>query len=310
MANQKNGRVLEDPLTASRVLITPQRASRPKDSDGRGGQCPFCPGAEHLTPPALLTLPPDTKDWQVRVFKNRYPFFPSTASDEAYGIHEVVVETPRHEAVFHELSVNEVARSLRAIRRRMSHHREDPRLRALVAFRNQGMRGGASLEHPHSQLVGLSWIPPRLARETEGFLRLAEQGRCPLCLDASDPLIVVEEGSFRAFSPPAPRFPYEVWLAPVHHEPAFTNLKDIELDDLAALLKRILAGLARLVSPLEYNLILHTEPLDDNSGSFHLHLEILPRSDALAGFELGTGLAVNPIGPEVTVARMHEVLFP
>jgi len=304
-------RVLRDSLSSSHVLISPGRCSRPKDAKGK---CPFCPGSEHLTPPTLFKLP-EEGDWQVRVFANRYPFFPSNEDDEVYGIHEVIVETPKHDALLHQMSVQTISRAMRVIRDRMSHHGSNERLRALIAFRNEGLRGGASRKHPHTQLVGLSWLPPRLAKESEAFLNMAEQGRCPLCLAPTDPLIIVEEESFRAFSPPTPRFPHETWIAPVHHEPAFTNLKDAEIDDLAALLKKVLSAIAKLSSrgreskPFDYNLVLHTEPLDEEQGTFHTHIEILPRPEALAGFEIGSGLMVNPIAPEQSVSELREILF-
>jgi UDPglucose--hexose-1-phosphate uridylyltransferase len=303
--------LLRDILGSAEVLISPGRCSRPKEAKGK---CPFCPGAEQLTPPTLLKIP-EKGDWQVRVFENRYPFFPEDENDEAYGIHEVIVETPQHDALMHEMPVQTISRVMRVIRDRMGHHASNERLRALMAFRNEGSHGGASCKHPHTQLVGLSWVPPRLAKESEAFLNMAEQGRCPLCLAPTDPLIIVEEESFRAFSPPTPRFPHETWIAPVHHEPAFTNLKDAEINDLASLFKKVLSAIAKSSlrgqkpGPFDYNLVLHTEPLDDEQGTFHTHIEILPRPEALAGFEIGSGLLINPIPPEQAVSELREVLF-
>ena len=308
--------LLRDTLGSSEVLISPGRDLRPKESE-KESTCPFCPGNEHLTPPTLFELPEGSKDrgWEVRVFENRYPFFPQQKADEAYGIHEVIVESPDHDALFHRMPVKLVSRVMRVIRQRMRHHSSNERLCTLMAFRNEGFHAGASIKHPHTQLVGLSWVPPRLVQESEAFLNMAEQGYCPLCLEPSDPLIVIEEDSFRAFSPPVPRFPRETWIAPVHHEPAFTNLKNHEIDDLAALFKKVLSAIAKFSSegknpkPFEYNLVLHTEPLDDDSGTFHTHIEILPRPEALAGFEIGSGIVVNPIPPEQAVSELREILF-
>lgn len=317
---KKNYRVLKDNLGSAEVLISPGRDLRPKESE-KESTCPFCPGNEHLTPPTLLELPEGSKDkggrgaWEVRVFENKHPFFPQQKADEAYGIHEVIVESPDHDAVFHRLPVKAISRIMRVIRQRISHHSSNEHLCALMAFRNQGFHAGASIKHPHTQLVGLSWVPPRLVQESEAFLNTAEQGYCPLCLEPSDPLIIIEENSFRAFSPPAPRFQRETWIAPVHHEPAFTNLKDREIDDLAALFKKVLSAIEKLSSdgkkdkPFEYNLVLHTEPLNEESGTFHTHLEILPRPEALAGFEIGSGMLVNPIPPEKAVSDLREILF-
>jgi len=312
---KKDYLLLRDSLGSSEVLISPGRYSRPKETkQDAKGKCPFCPGAEHLTPPTLLKIP-EKGDWKVRVFENRYPFFPEDENDETYGIHEVIVETPKHDALMHQMPVQTISRVMRVIRDRMSHHGSNERLRALMAFRNEGLRGGASRKHPHTQLVGLSWVPPRLVQESEAFLNMAEKGRCPLCLVTTDPLIIVEEESFRAFSPPTPRFPHETWIAPVHHEPAFANLKDKKIDDLAALFRKVLSALAQLSSrgrkssPFDYNLVLHTEPLNDESGTFHTHIEILPRYEALAGFEIGSGLMVNPIAPQQSVSELREILF-
>ncbi|MBN2379511.1 hypothetical protein JXM67_06885 [candidate division WOR-3 bacterium] len=244
------------------------------------------------------------------MFENRYPIFSSQAGSETYGIHEVIVETPDHEAVFHRMPVNDIALVMQAIRERMACHSLNRHLAALMAFRNQGLRGGASLSHPHTQLVGLSMIPPRLAEEADTFLSQAEHGSCPLCLDVSDPFIVVEEGSFRALSPSVPRFPREIWIAPVHHEPSFLNLTDVELDDLSALVKKVLGALSGFFDPFDYNIVFHTEPLGDESGTFHTHLEIVPRAEPLAGFEIGSGMMVNPAPALEAVAELRNVLIP
>lgn len=311
-------RVQRDPLVSTPVLAVPGRAARPKDSaKKRNTGCPFCPGQESRTPPTLLSLPRDNDTWQVRVFENRYPIvIPNLDTDiqEICGVHEIIVETPDHDVCLDRMPVRNIALLMQAIRSRMACHSRADRIAALVAFRNQGLRGGASLAHPHTQLVGLSIIPPRLAEEAEGFLREAEKGICPLCLATTELAItecriVAEEGSFRAFSPSVPRFPREIWIAPVHHEPSFVNLSDVELDDLSALLKQILKALSDFFDPFDYNLVFHTEPLGDSSGTFHTHIEILPRAEPLAGFEIGTGMMVNPISSSQAVADLRGLLF-
>lgn len=304
-------KVLKDGLT--QVLLAPGREKRPSRADGEQTGCPFCPGNEHLTPPTLYQIPKDNERWHIRVFENLYPLFSADKKSQAYGIHEMVVETPKHESMLRELPVKDISLVMQTIRERMRHLSQDERLETVLAFRNQGLRGGASLAHPHTQLVGLSWIPPRLAAERDQFLDLADKGSCPLCMSASDPLIILEQDSFRAFSPSAPRFPYETWIAPVHHEPSFANLKDGEADDLAAVLRKVLSGMAKLGNeagkPFCYNLVVHTEPLNDESGTFHLHLEVMPRFEALAGFELGTGTWVTTVEPEESAIGLRKAIL-
>lgn len=317
---------LSDKLSGScpEVIVASMRDLRPRS--GKGSVCPFCKGSEQMTPPALYALP-DASDWQIRVFANLYPFFSADPDSASYGVHEVIVETQRHDATLESLTVKEIARVFGAIKARMQHHKENERLKVIFAFRNQGSLGGASLEHPHTQLVGMSWAPPRIAAEHKGFLEMAEKGECPCCLSANDPLIAAEEQSFRAFSPRVPRFPREIWLAPVRHEPSFTELKPEAIDDLASLLKKVLLGLSAIFknahrpeaarSPKEpetsfqgfdYNLVLHTEPLEDQSGTFHMHIEILPRMHAIAGFEIGSGTMVNPVAAEDAATALRETM--
>ncbi len=311
-------------LNPDKVIVPPSnRSSRPRNIDKESTDnhnneeiqaCPFCSGNEDMTPPTLLQIP-EKGAWQVRVFKNLYPLLDTEMQDEKYGVHEVIVETPKHDALFHTLSVSAIAEVMRAVKERIAYHYQNPDIKAVIAFRNQGFRGGASLQHPHSQLVGLSWVPPTLQFESETFLNLAEKGYCPLCMNPGDSRIIVEADSSRAFSPIAPRFPYETWIAPLHHEPSFSNLSDVQIDDLAFLTRRVLNALQVLNSrirankPFDYNIIIHTEPNNDDSGTFHTHIEIIPRFEAIAGFELGSGLLVNHVDTQQAISDLREILL-
>jgi UDPglucose--hexose-1-phosphate uridylyltransferase len=258
-----------------------------------------------LTPPTLFSLPEGKDQWKVRVFSNLYPLVSADRSSDTYGTHEVIVETPEHDVQFQELPSSQILLVLQAIRERIKHLSRDENLVSFIAFRNQGLRGGASLVHPHTQLVGLSWIPPRLFGKLSAFAEHRGRGQCPLCSEKMIPRIIFEHDGFRAFSPQVPRFPKEVWIAPSRHESSYTNLSNYELSAMAAVLKTILQGLSQLFSPFDYNLVLYTKPRNDDSDTFHTHLEIIPRPEALAGFELGSGMFVNPQTTQQSILELR-----
>lgn len=324
-----------DPIVGRQVLIAEDRAGRPNDF--RGGEpansvdqpardCPFCGGREELTPAALLEVPGDGNAWQVRVVPNKYPAVSLGCEARALsansslesspqvpiGSHEVIIESPRHVQDITELSVEEFAQVLRTYRDRVLHWSTDERVRYCSVFKNVGIAAGASLQHVHSQLVALPEIPPvMLAELGSAEYYLAKHRTCIFCKLIDDELelsqrLVVENDKFVAFCAFAGRQPYETWILPRDHSAQFEQLSDAEATDLSALLRDIVGRLLKQLSPLAYNLILHSSPFrQDTADYFHWHFELVPRSTQLAGFEWGTGMHINPLSPERAAARIN-----
>ncbi|HXW31617.1 MAG TPA: galactose-1-phosphate uridylyltransferase, partial [Acidimicrobiales bacterium] len=186
-----------DPLSGRWVVVSTGRAERPAAFIVRSEQvqedtsrpCPFCPGNEEASPPALETYGPSGA-WLVRVVPNLYPAFegdepfvvtnrgPVFTQATAGGIHEVLILSPEHDASWSMLSDVQAGLVMAALRDRLEEHSQQPNLRYSQAIVNSGREAGASLEHPHGQLMGMSFVPRELAEEQARFTRFA--GGCLL----------------------------------------------------------------------------------------------------------------------------------
>jgi UDPglucose--hexose-1-phosphate uridylyltransferase len=316
-----------DWLTGRTVIIAEERAARPNDFSestigkvtARGirdaiSSCPFCPGQEHRTPTAVHELPDGSSGWRVRVVPNRFPavrlpageYAATEATSEAIGAHEVIIETARHETRTSALRVDELRVVLDTYALRLRQWRADGRWRYGLVFKNQGPRAGASLAHVHSQLVALPGVPPTVATElqraTDDF---AARQKCPYCRliqqeHSFEERIVLDQDGFIAFCPPASWQPFETWLLPHKHEPAFEHLAAaIQLEHLAGVLHKLIGRIESVVPEASYNLILRTAPwVEGNEGWCHWRIELLPRLAAFAGLELAAGIHINPLSPE------------
>ena len=191
---------------------------------------------------------------------------------------------------------------LEAWRNRLQAARRDERMRSALVFKNRGESAGASLEHPHSQLVALPFIPRRTAAEVEAFRAGAAQER--IREDMRDP--VAREGSLMAHAPQASRFSYELWISPAEPAASFEEEDDATLGELAVMLERLLGGLDRMLERPDYHLLLHTAPFGERA--FWWRVELFPRLAKVAGFEWATGVFFNQTPPEVAAAAWRQAL--
>jgi UDPglucose--hexose-1-phosphate uridylyltransferase len=321
----------KDPVVGRWVIIATERARRPSDFapeptvlKGPAG-CVFCPGAEGNTPPELLAFRPGGGgQWTLRVVPNKFPALQiegdlQPTGEGIYdrmngvGAHEVIIETPDHFANLGTLSVGAVADVIFAYRERLLDLKKDPRFEYILLFKNQGAPAGASLEHPHSQLIATPILPELVVEELEGaarYYRMKE--RCVWCdivrQERRDgKRIVLEEGGFLAVAPFAPRFPFETWVLPIAHRATFESIEPGDVDALARLLRELVRRFNRVLRDPPYNYALHTAPLRAmDLDHFHWHLEFLPKLTRVAGFEWGTGFFINPMPPEEAARFLRE----
>ena len=316
----------KDPIVGRWVIISTERARRPSDFAtepvrATGGDCPFCPGNEAKTPPEILAgrppgSGPNQPGWSYRVVSNMFPALriegeldPSGEGlfDRMNGVgaHEVVIETPDHRATLATLSTDALADVLLAFRERLLDLRKDPRFEYALVFKNHGEAAGASLEHPHSQLIATPIIPVMVAEELAGSARYyAMKERCVWCDIVRQERRegrrrIVEANGFVALAPFAPRFPFETWILPVAHGAAYEDSGVDQLRGLAGLLGDFLRRMNRVLGDPPFNFMLHTAALRETQlDSFHWHLEIIPKLTRVAGFEWGSGFFINSVPPE------------
>jgi UDPglucose--hexose-1-phosphate uridylyltransferase len=331
-----------DPTTGRKVLIAEGRALRPNDFVGAGMRpcdpldrglsetCPFCRGNEHQTPHELAVVNDAAGEWQVRVVPNKYPALAMVTdinaqglqslgvSGERYsphGVHEVIIESPRHVCDWAELTTDELAAVLQVFRDRIEHAYAAHKMQAAIVFKNVGEAAGASLEHVHTQLVAFPYVPEVLMREVQiAAEHLKRTGSCLMCRLVAEELqsgirLVAENDAFAAFTAYAGRQPYETWIVPKRHASSFTQLSNEESHRLAGILSGVveqLSGAGDLHPPLAYNVVLHTAPAGGaNAAAFHWHWELIPRTTSLAGFEWGTGMYINSVSPERAAIRLR-----
>lgn len=318
----------QDPVTGRWVLISSERALRPLHAAGEPAltvptaECPFCEGHEHWTPNETFALrsngATNGPGWSVRVVANRYPAVrldaPAIASSAdshrleqtsaGVGHHEVVVETTDHFSSMGQLPQQQIELVLTAYQERLRSLRTDGRLHYALVFKNEGRGGGASQPHPHSQIVATNRVPALIADEVLGLHNYRQEtGRCVFCDIVARELearvrLVAQNDRYVAICPYASRFPGELWILPVRHQPRFENIPSDESSAFAEFFRSMVARAEMLTHPASYNFFLHTAPFLVVGDDFHWHFELTPRIVGLAGFELGGGMHINPIPPE------------
>jgi UDPglucose--hexose-1-phosphate uridylyltransferase len=315
--------------------MSTERSKRPTDfnkarEERKGGPCVFCNGMEHMTPPEVLAYrehgsAPNEPGWRVRAVPNKYPALriegPLGRRGEGVydmmngiGAHEVVIETPDHDRAMADLDQHEIEEVLWAYRDRVLDLSRDDRFRYVIIFKNHGVEAGASLEHPHSQLIALPILPLSVQQELRGsndYYQLKE--RCIFCdlvtQESQDrKRVVLENDNFIVVCPFAARFPFELLLIPRQHSSHFELATASEYRALAHSLKSTLGALKAALNDPPFNYIIHSAPLREaESKHYHWHLEITPALTKVAGFEVGTGFYINPVPPEDAAQHLRHI---
>ena len=265
-------RYVPDVLSRRWVIISPQRISRPEDvTITKEKICPFCPGNEKITPPEVYRIGDGNSNepgWRVRVIPNKYPIT---------DFHEVIIHSPDHQKDIEDLSLDHVSLIIKTYKERFNFYRKKGQV---LIFDNHGQHSGASLTHPHSQLVV---IPFQINLDTLSREPLNNQ--------------VEENQYFDVYCPDFSQWPYEVWIAPKKQSGVFGDINDEEIKDLSQLIKRVINKLHQIFDQKKlsmeeafgYNYYIYPQE--------NWYMRIIPRFIHRAGFELGTGLSVNIIDP-------------
>lgn len=324
----------KDPILGRWIIISTERGKRPTDfiiapPPTTGGFCPLCPGNETTTPPEVLSygrpqLAANRPGWTLRVVPNKYPalVIEGTLDKEGEGIydrmngigaHEVIIESPDHNAAFTYLSPDRMIQVFWAFRDRIIDLARDPRFRYVMVFKNFGSGAGASLEHSHSQLIALPILPRMIVSELEGSKSYyGYKDRCIFCDIIRQELrkdirIICQSEHFIAIAPYAPRSPFETWILPREHSSSYIEMDDRQLESLTAIFSEVMRRLDACLPGVPYNFVLHTAPLrSEPLNYFHWHFEIMPKLTSIAGFEWGSGFYINPVPPEDAAKFLKE----
>lgn len=327
-----------DPVIGRWVIISTTRGRRPNSFEvyedaPQGGTCPFCPGNEDKTPPEIMAYYNSGREknktgWWVRVIPNKFPALEiegdlNRTGDGIYdkmngmGAHEVIIESPNHDQKIHELDQQKFEDVFWAYRDRILDLSKDPRLEYILIFKNHGASAGASLRHPHSQLIAIPMVPIRMKQETTASKSYFDyKERCVYCdiirqESQQGVRVVAQNKDFIAFTPFASRYPFELYVGPLRHSSDFQDIQKSEVASLASMMKLVLGKHGYLLNNPPYNFILHTAPLKSPKlPYYHWYIEIIPKLTKMAGFEQGTGFYINPTPPEEAAKLLRETTLP
>lgn len=327
----------QNPITKRWVIISTERAKRPHElakklEDSKPlapyvATCPFCPGNEALTPAESLRFGTNGK-WQVRVVPNKFGALASEGeltrkldglkcTVNGIGVHEVVVETPDHSKTTALLSDAEVETIIQCYKERYFTITNDPRMEHVTIFKNHGIAAGTSLEHPHSQIIATPIIPPDIRSRMEEALRFYDwSGECIFCKVMADEVVervrIIEETEhFVCFVPFAALTPFSTWIFPRRHMASFGEIMAEEMRDMARILRSVLAKIYYGLGNPDYNYIVRTAPCEGRYlRYYHWYVTVVPRLTRSAGFELGSGMYINPTIPEANAEFLRSVQVP
>jgi UDPglucose--hexose-1-phosphate uridylyltransferase len=315
------GELRKDYFRERYVIVSPERAKRPHDlirptAPIAAKPTPFAPGNESMLPPITAQYPYASTDatWQFRVVQNRFPIVkpeggqrePTTTNSiftwaDAYGEHEIVIEGRDDFVPFAQLGQAGIAEALRVGIERVRTLASRDGIRAVAYFKNEGLDAGASIAHPHSQLIATAILPPTLMHLATLHTELRKEfGFSPLYKILDEERhglrMVRESAHFAVLCPYASRFPMEALIIPLRDSSTYLDLTDMERADLATQLHALVEKLSSIGAP--YNI----EWIHAPGTALHWHISITPRLAIWAGYEIETNIIVNPIPPEHAAA--------
>lgn len=313
------------------VVIATGRAKRPemfkkekkRKEETAEKDCPFCNIGLQEKPTLVFangkrrdsskTVP---KDWTTIVFPNKYPaFIPSKDLNErfegplykvmnAVGFHEVVV-TKDHKKQIANFKTGEIKELFDTYQQRYLALMNRKFVNYISIFHNHGEKAGASIAHPHSQII----TTPLIDSDLRGALTTAESyfktnKKCLYCQlnefeTKSKKRIVDQNQDFLAVCPFASKTAFEVIVSPKSHLSYFEKITEKEKWALADIFGKVLNKIYKALNNPDYNFYLHTAPCDGRRYNYyHWHWTILPKTSTWAGFEIGARMEISTIEPE------------
>ncbi len=299
-----------DELTGEVVLVAPGRAARPHTTTpaagGGAATCPFCPGHESETPPEVERVgagEPNGPGWRVRVFPNLYPAVGGPeATPGATGAHEVVVLSPDHHRTLSGLDDAQVVELVHVLRDRSRAHTAAGHAHVQVVV-NQGRAAGASIAHPHAQVLALDFVPPAVVAALARFAtadRLVEDHHGAVAADGQ----VLARGDAAVWCSRSSSAGFEMRLAALGAGRRFADASDADIRDVALVLRDATRRLASVLADPPYNVVVYDAPTAGDD-PYHWWVRIVPRLEVPAGFELGTGVLIEPVDPAHAAALLR-----
>ncbi len=328
---QEKSQLRQDMVSGDWIVVAPGRAKRPHQLGGRvekrkpalKSSCPFEDPQKTGHGASILSYG-DGK-WELQIVENKYPAFthrdicaiigkigPYSVTETA-GHHDLLI-TREHDKNFPELSNGQARQVLEAFRDRYLMLLNDKCLAYVFMLHNWGPKAGASIYHPHYQMIAMPIIPPDVMHSLQGSERYFRKNKkCVHCVmidfeKKNRKRIIYENGGAIAFTPFASKNPFEVRIFPKKHLSYFENTLDSDIDYMADALQNVLRRIENKLKDPDYNFFIHTAPIRDKKkyNMYHWHIEIIPKMSINAGFELGTGVEINDVDPDAAAKLLRK----
>lgn len=322
----------QDLVSGDWIVISSKREKRPdqflkkeeKRKVSSKSTCPFeNPQSYGSGKPFLIYG--NGKDWRAQVVENKFPAFthknqcgvfarigPYSVMETA-GHHDLVI-TRDHIRNFSRLSCNEAQQVFEVFRDRYLMLLNDKCVAYIAIFHNWGPKAGASIFHPHYQMIALPIIPPDLTHSFRGsFEYFKKNQKCVHCTmidweKKSKKRVIYENKQAIAFAPFVSKNPFEVRIFPKRHLAYFENTLDADIDYTVEALQKVLRKVEKNLKDPDYNFFIHTAPARNKYDykMYHWHIEVIPKITLYAGFELGTGMEINVVDPDAAAKLLRK----
>jgi UDPglucose--hexose-1-phosphate uridylyltransferase len=324
----------KDPVSEEWSIIAPERAKRPGEFGAHARRriptpietCPFEDLEKTGNWPPYILAP--NRDWRIAVIPNKFPALehaksacspekgdPMHIRREGVGYHDLLVFRD-HTTRIDELPEDELVAAFHALQKRYLIAAADPCLRYTATHFNWGETAGASLYHPHIQILSLPIIPPHIAHSLAHATRYFKEAHtCVHCAiiaaeEKEGERIIEKTNGALVLVPFAARNPFETKIYPRQHEASFEHASEDSIRALARALQHTLSAMHKALGDPDLNFFLHTAPLRNKEAyaGYHWHIEIIPKFSIRAGFELGTGVDINIVAPETAAEVLKKAL--
>ena len=293
------------------TIIAEHRKRRPHDYKPSEQKIPeksvFSPGSEHLTPPEIGRVE-DKNGWLIRWFPNKFPILQPArnfekdheCASEIFGYSEIIVEHPEVSMKFSDYSIDHTVKILKVYKQRVEDLSSKDGIKYVTFFRNEGKEAGASLVHPHSQVIAVNEIPPRVKQKMNKCKSNDMYGKI-MPLEKKTKRKIMEDKNFFVLAPYASRFPYTALILPKKLIRSLDDFTEDMYKSFAKILKKLTGQLDKYKIP--YNIMYYYNV--DKKNKMRFHASIRSRIQVHAGFEFETNYSVNVVSPE-TAAEFYR----
>lgn len=287
-------------------ILSENRRTRPNQFLG-ASPCPFCPENAleiEVVRKALVTKEGD----KIQIVNNKYPA--CSTEGTVYGIHDVIIETQEHHKKPEHFTKKHWKDLLQLIKERWIELSHMPRIHFIQVFKNEGEGAGASINHPHSQIIALEEVPCTIEghyKKIEAYFK--QTGKCRICQEIEDKTCsVLKQEGWQLCVPEGASVPYETWIVPENHIANMGQIDEANIEALAYIIEQAIKMNRHLLGEISYNICFMSGRYAQDE-HYHFFIKILPRTGQFAGFELATGCTINVVDSKTQKEVMRKYLL-